>query len=102
MDLDPMLLHCITSLLYPLHLWGILKSISKKKGKRNRNRKGEKIFYTKNALISKKKKKRTKQKCVKRLYGSPQMKHCIHIILHVMVPHQKLIGVPFISDSCLI
>src|SRR3954464_15758673 len=36
MDLDPMLLHCITSLLYPLHFWGILKSISKKKRKQKK------------------------------------------------------------------
>src|SRR3954470_10799707 len=55
MDLDPMLLHCITSLLYPLHLWGILKSISKKKEKKKGNRKSEKKQKKKRILYAKKK-----------------------------------------------
>src|SRR4051812_12906098 len=94
MDLDPMPLHYITSLLYPLHLWGILKSISKKKKrKRKKEIENQKKKKRKDILYKNKKNKKTKkalilkekEKVWKDFRILHKRKHCINTIMHFMV-----------------
>src|SRR4051812_2955657 len=99
MDLDPMLLHCITLSLYSLHLWGILKSISKEKKrkrkkvekqKRWKRKRKEKILYE----WEKKENKKKETKIDEKTLGSLRNETCIHTIMHFIEAY----GDPFYSD----